>query len=59
MRVCDGRERIVGEEEWRLWVVSVGWWMERSVDGRWRGVWDESNGRMWEEGCGGWTVHRR
>ena len=22
-------------------------------DGGWRGGWDESNGRMWEEGCGG------
>ena len=32
--------------------------MERSVDGGWRGGWDESNGRMWEEGCGGWSVKK-
>ena len=24
---------MVGGEEWRWWVVSVGWLMERSVDG--------------------------
>ena len=29
------------------------------VDGGWRGVWDESNGRMREEGCGGWSVNLR
>ena len=33
--------------------------MEGSVDGGGRGGWDESNGRMWEEGCGGWSVKKR
>ena len=44
------------ERSGRWWVERAGWLMERRVDGGWRGGWDESNGRMWEEGCGGWTV---
>ena len=53
MGVWNGGERDGGRK-------GVGrWWMERSVDGGWREGWDESNGRMWEEGCGGWSVNLR
>ena len=40
-------------------MVVEGRWVERSGRWWWRGGWDVSNGRMWEEGCGGWTVDWR
>ena len=55
MGVWDGGERDGG---WKG-VGDGGWWMEGSVDGGGRGGWDESNGRMWEEGCGGWSVKKK